>query len=87
MREESQKAIDTGSKEVLKLNAGDIKPAELGLEFAMRFAYRATDFDESNVESFVQRLAARDFSPAPRKKSPTSSCVIFRSSARAAPSS
>lgn len=63
VREELQKGIDTGSKHFLMLNVGDIKPAELGLEFAMRFAYRATDYDDSNVQRFVERLASRDFSP------------------------
>ena len=63
MREELQKAIDTGAKEMLMLNVGDIKPAELGVEFAMRFAYRATDYGESNVDDFLKQLAARDFSP------------------------
>jgi hypothetical protein len=63
VREELQKALDTGAKEVLVLNVGDIKPAEIGIEFAMRFAYRASDYGESNVAKFVERLAARDFSP------------------------
>lgn len=63
VREELQKGIDSGSNHFLMLNVGDIKPAEIGLEFAMRFAYRATDYDDSNVAAFVERLAARDFSP------------------------
>jgi hypothetical protein len=63
VREELQKGIDTGSSHFLMLNVGDIKPAEIGLEFAMRFAYRAGDYGDTNVATFLEKLAARDFSP------------------------
>jgi hypothetical protein len=62
MREELRKAYDTGAKEVLVLNVGDIKPHEIGTEFAMRFAYRADEYGEGNVRDFLVDLAARDFS-------------------------
>jgi len=62
MREELRKAYDTGASRLLIVNVGDLKPAEIGLEFAMRFARRPDDYGETNVEDFVTQLASRDFS-------------------------
>ena len=61
VREELQKAYDSGANKLWVINVGDIKPSEVGLEFAMRFAWRVTDWTESNVADFVTAMATRDF--------------------------
>ena len=61
VREELQKAYDTGANKLWVINVGDIKPSEVALEFIMRFAWRVADYTEANVSSFVGALAARDF--------------------------
>jgi hypothetical protein len=61
VREELQKAYDTGANKLWVINVGDIKPAEMALEFTMRFAWRVTDITESNVAKVVADQAARDF--------------------------
>ena len=61
VREELQKAYDTGAHKLWVMNVGDIKPSEVALEFIMRFAWRVTDYTEANVADFVAALAARDF--------------------------
>ena len=64
VREELQKAYDTGANKLWVINVGDIKPSEVALEFIMRFAWRVTDYTEANVADFVAALAARDFGPS-----------------------
>ena len=64
VREELQKAYDTGANKLWVINVGDIKPSEVALEFVMRFAWRVTDYTEANVADFVAALAARDFGPS-----------------------
>ena len=64
VREELQKAYDTGANKLWVINVGDIKPSEVALEFVMRFAWRVTDYTEANVADFVTALAARDFGPS-----------------------
>ena len=63
MREEVRKSFDSGATKLFVVNVGDIKPAEIGMEFALRFAYRVDDYGENNVDDFTKMLAARDFSP------------------------
>ncbi len=64
VREELKKAYDAGASKLWVINVGDIKPSEVGLEFAMRFAWRVTDWTENNVADFVASMAARDFGPS-----------------------
>jgi hypothetical protein len=61
VREELRKAYDAGANRLWVVNVGDLKPAEIGLEFAMRLAHRIDDYGEGNVSEYVARLAARDF--------------------------
>ena len=61
VREELQKAYDSGANKLWVINVGDIKPSEVAIEFAMRLAWRVTDWTETNVADFVSALAARDF--------------------------
>ncbi len=64
VREELRKAYDAGANRVWVINVGDLKPAEIGLEFAMRLARHIDDYGEGNVADFVTALASRDFGPA-----------------------
>ncbi|MEO6600906.1 MAG: glycosyl hydrolase 115 family protein, partial [Polyangiaceae bacterium] len=64
VREELQKAYDSGANKLWVINVGDIKPSEVALEFVMRFAWRVTDWTEANVADFVTALATRDFAPS-----------------------
>jgi hypothetical protein len=68
VREELRKAYDAGASRLWVINVGDIKPAEMGLEFAMSLAWRIDAWTESNVGDFVAALAARDFSPESRQE-------------------
>lgn len=61
VHEELRKAFDAGASRLWVINVGDLKPSEIGLEFAMRMAYRIDDYGETNVSDFVVALAARDF--------------------------
>jgi hypothetical protein len=61
VREELQKAYDSGANKLWVINVGDIKPSEVALEFALRFAWKVSDWTESNVADFVAALATRDF--------------------------
>ena len=64
VREELKKAYDTGANRLWVINVGDIKPAEIGLEFIMRLAWNVADWTETNVADAVAQMAARDFGPA-----------------------
>jgi hypothetical protein len=64
VREELRKAFDAGANRLWVINVGDLKPAEIGLEFAMRLAHRIDDYGESNVSDYVAALASRDFGAA-----------------------
>jgi hypothetical protein len=61
VREELRKAYDAGANRLWVINVGDLKPAEMGLEFAMHLARHIDDYGEKNVADFVTRLASRDF--------------------------
>jgi hypothetical protein len=63
VREELRKAYDAGANRLWVINVGDLKPAEIGLEFAMRLAHRIDDYGEGNVAEYVTMLAGRDFAP------------------------
>ena len=63
VREELQKSYDLGANRLWVFNVGDLKPAEIGIEFAMRLAWRTTDVTETTVSDVVAAMAARDFGP------------------------
>jgi hypothetical protein len=68
VREELRKAYDAGASRLWVINVGDIKPTEIGFEFAMSLAWRIDDWTESNVTDFVAALAARDFGAANKQE-------------------
>ena len=59
--EELSKAYAYNCGRVWVINVGDIKPGEIGLEFAMRLAWDVTRYDESAQSDFLREWAAREF--------------------------
>jgi len=59
--EEMSKAYANGMREFWMLNVGDIKPAEIGIEFFMQMAYDAEKWNVSNQNQFLQTWAKREF--------------------------
>lgn len=59
--EELSKAYDYQSRNLWVINVGDIKPAEIGLTFALAYAYDTTKYDASNIQNFLTDFAAQSF--------------------------
>lgn len=59
--EELSKAYDYQSRNLWVINVGDIKPAEIGLTFAMAYAYDTTKYDASTIQNFLTDFAAQTF--------------------------
>lgn len=59
--EEMSKAYANGMREFWMLNVGDIKPAEIGIEFFMQMAYDAKKWTIENQNQFLKSWAAREF--------------------------
>ncbi len=59
--EEMSKAYANGMREFWMLNVGDIKPAEIGIEFFMQMAYDAKKWNISNQNQFLKTWAKREF--------------------------
>ena len=61
IREEMSKAYDHGARTVWVVNVGDIKPAEIGLEFFLRLAWNPTEWNENAQPVFLAQWAERNF--------------------------
>lgn len=59
--EEMSKAYDHGVRQMWIVNAGDIKPGEIGTEFFLKLAWNAGQWNATNVHDFLSGCAARDF--------------------------
>jgi hypothetical protein len=59
--EELSKAYENGMREFWMLNVGDIKPAEIGIEFFMQMAYDARRWNVGNQNQFLTIWAKREF--------------------------
>ncbi|MEP6901227.1 MAG: glycosyl hydrolase 115 family protein, partial [Actinomycetota bacterium] len=59
--EEMSKAYENGMRRFWMLNVGDIKPAEIGIEFFMQMAYDAKKWNVRNQDQFLQTWAKREF--------------------------
>jgi len=59
--EEMSKAYANGMRQFWMLNVGDIKPAEIGIEFFMQMAYDARKWNVSNQNQFLKTWAKREF--------------------------
>ena len=59
--EEMTKAFDYGADKVWMLNVGDLKPAELDIEFFLKLAWNPHSWNGTNTYDLLQTQIARDF--------------------------
>ena len=62
--EEMTKAFDHGADKVWIVNVGDLKPAELDIEFFLKLAWNPHSWNGTNTYEPLERRFARDFGPA-----------------------
>ncbi len=62
--EEMTKAYDYGADKVWILNVGDLKPAELDIEFFLNLAWNLQAWNGTNTYDLLGKQLARDFGPA-----------------------
>jgi hypothetical protein len=62
--EEMTKAFDYGADKVWILNVGDLKPAELDIEFFLKLGWNPHVWDGVNTYELYQKQIARDFGDA-----------------------
>jgi len=58
---EMKKAYDYNVRKLWVVNVGDIKPAEIGIDYFMRMAWDISDFKEDNSNEFILKWASRNF--------------------------
>jgi len=58
---EMKKAYDFGVDEMWIVNVGDIKPAEINIEYFMQLAWDIHDWDHSNSSRFLKQWSTREF--------------------------
>ena len=61
MYEELRRAYDTGQSAYWILNVGDIKPAEVSLEFFAALGRNIDQYNDANMEDFYQKISTRDY--------------------------
>ena len=59
--QEMNKAYENGMRQLWIVNVGDIKPAEIGMEFFLQMAYDANRWTIDNQHHFLRQWAAREF--------------------------
>jgi hypothetical protein len=62
--EEMSKAYDHGARSVWIANVGDIKPAEIGMEFFLQMAWDIERWKRTDLSNYLPFWAAREFGPA-----------------------
>jgi hypothetical protein len=58
---EMKKAYDYGANKLWVVNVGDIKPAEINIEYFMQMAWDISVWDHQNSRQFISQWATRDF--------------------------
>lgn len=58
---EMKKAYDHNVRDLWIVNVGDIKPAEIGIEYFMNMAWNISKFENNDPRSFLIDWASRDF--------------------------
>ncbi|MCD6347986.1 MAG: glycosyl hydrolase 115 family protein [Bacteroidales bacterium] len=58
---EMKKAYDFGVDKMWIVNVGDIKPAEINIEYFMQLAWDINSWDHSSSSQFLKQWAAREF--------------------------
>ncbi len=61
---EMKKAYDFGVDQLWVVNVGDIKPAEINIEYFMQLAWDIESWDHSNTKEFLSQWASREFQAA-----------------------
>lgn len=64
IREEMTRAWDLGARQMWVVNAGDIKPAELGIDYFMQLAWDVEGTRVQSIDSYVRDWAAANIDPA-----------------------
>ena len=59
--EEMNKAYNAGSDDLWILNVGDLKPAELPMDFFLKLAWSVDDFSPENLEDFTASFCRTNF--------------------------
>lgn len=62
--EEMSKAFENGARRFWILNVGDLKPAEIGIEFFMQMAWDIKRWRTDNLPDFLKTWARREFGDA-----------------------
>ena len=58
---EMKKAYDYNAKKLWMVNVGDIKPAEINIEYFMQLAWDISSLDNHNTHEFLRQWASREF--------------------------
>ena len=58
---ELKKAYDHNVRKLWVVNVGDIKPAEIGIEFFMQMAWNIEEFSNNDPKKFLTNWASREF--------------------------
>ena len=58
---EMKKAYDYGANKLWVVNVGDIKPAEINIEYFMQMAWDISVWDHQNSSQFITQWATREF--------------------------
>ncbi len=61
MQEELKKVYDNKARKFWIVNVGDIKPAELGLQFFMSLAYDINSYPKNTTKDFLQKTSKQQF--------------------------
>ncbi|MBB5352449.1 hypothetical protein HNR46_002694 [Haloferula luteola] len=62
--EEMTKAFENDARRLWVFNVGDIKPAEISMEFSLRLAWRVTSYGPDAQRAWLREWAAREFEPS-----------------------
>ncbi|MCD6332932.1 MAG: glycosyl hydrolase 115 family protein [Bacteroidales bacterium] len=62
---EMKKAWDFGARKMWIVNVGDIKPAEINIEYFMQLAWDTSSWDEHTTAKYLEQWASREFGPDP----------------------
>ncbi|MGB8369662.1 MAG: glycosyl hydrolase 115 family protein [Limisphaerales bacterium] len=76
MAEEMTKAYDYGADRVWMLNVGDLKPAELDIEFFLNLAWNPHSWNGTNTYELLEEQLARDFGPVPQRGTPELTSIL-----------
>ncbi|WP_109831797.1 glycosyl hydrolase 115 family protein [Reichenbachiella versicolor] len=61
IQEELRKVYDQNVRKIWMVNVGDIKPAEMGLQFFMSLAYDIDSYPKNTTKDFLQKTAKQQF--------------------------